>query len=331
MYQLRSTIIIVAFIGLNLLTIINATGLKKTAFNDEVSGVNVAQVSDFIKVSHFLVDHQFGPKLNLDAASLSVVNQQLFNFEQPVGRTYTKNGEYVDFKAGSGSYNRGQEILNLDREVELDKNNAQLFARTVIYDVKKDLADATGGVESHSLDMKTGDKIQINAERAVSYLSKQWTRYTQNVDGKIKRKRKYEPGITFMADELVADLEQSVINLIGSVQINRLNSKVLAKRAEIWLENYNKKLKYYELNDDIRLYEKFKDKAGRTIERKGFAEKLEGISSEKITILSGAPRVLQGKDIIKGTKIILREDSDLVEVEDSNTRFSLEKDNKEKK
>jgi lipopolysaccharide export system protein LptA len=134
-----------------------------------------------------------------------------------------------------------------------------------------------------------------------------------------------------MADELVADLEQSVINLIGSVQINRLNSKVLAKRAEIWLENYNKKLKYYELNDDIRLYEKFKDKAGRTIERKGFAEKLEGISSEKITILSGAPRVLQGKDIIKGTKIILREDSDLVEVEDSNTRFSLEKDNKEKK
>ena len=62
---------------------------------------------------------------------------------------------------------------------------------------------------------------------------------------------------------------------------------------------------------------------GTRLERKAFAEKLEGVMSEDRIILTGFPRVLQGGDVIKGSRITLIENNELVEAEDANTNFEL--------
>jgi lipopolysaccharide export system protein LptA len=78
----------------------------------------------------------------------------------------------------------------------------------------------------------------------------------------------------------------------------------------------------------VKLEEKLKLKSGKNQTRRAFAEKLEGHQRTGKIILTGAPRVEQGNDIIKGYQITLRENVELVEVDDSQSSFSLKKDKK---
>lgn len=59
------------------------------------------------------------------------------------------------------------------------------------------------------------------------------------------------------------------------------------------------------------------------IERRAFAERLEGFMSENLVVLTGYPKVFQQQDVIKGNRIILRENNEVVEVEDANTNFRI--------
>jgi lipopolysaccharide export system protein LptA len=61
------------------------------------------------------------------------------------------------------------------------------------------------------------------------------------------------------------------------------------------------------------------------IERKAFAERLEGFGREEKMILSGAPRVEQGNDVIKGYRITVRENTDLIEVDDAMSDVQMKK------
>jgi lipopolysaccharide export system protein LptA len=63
--------------------------------------------------------------------------------------------------------------------------------------------------------------------------------------------------------------------------------------------------------------------------RKAFAEKLEGLISEKKIILTGLPKVFQQKDVIKGNRITIRENIETVEVDDANTNITLEREKDE--
>ena len=111
----------------------------------------------------------------------------------------------------------------------------------------------------------------------------------------------------------------------GNVSIKKENLDGYANRGEVYLENYNKKLKYYALYDDVRLQEKLVNN-GRPLVRKAFAEKLEGLIGEKKIILTGLPKVFQERDVIKGNRIIIRENIETVEVDDANTNLILKKD-----
>ena len=51
--------------------------------------------------------------------------------------------------------------------------------------------------------------------------------------------------------------------------------------------------------------------------RKAYAERLEGLGREEKMVLTGAPRVEMGKDVIKGYRITIRENVDLIEVDDA--------------
>ena len=61
--------------------------------------------------------------------------------------------------------------------------------------------------------------------------------------------------------------------------------------------------------------------------RKALSERLEGVTSEEILVLTGYPKVYQMKDVIRGNRIILRRDSELVEVEDANSVFYFNEEN----
>ena len=52
-------------------------------------------------------------------------------------------------------------------------------------------------------------------------------------------------------------------------------------------------------------------------ERRAFAERLEGFGRDQKMVLSGAPRVEMGTDVIKGYRITIRENVDLIEVDDA--------------
>jgi lipopolysaccharide export system protein LptA len=132
----------------------------------------------------------------------------------------------------------------------------------------------------------------------------------------MQRKKKHEGKLSFSSTTMNLDGEKSVAYLDGGVRVIRDSYDITAGKAEMFLDNYNKNLKYFVLNDDVKLSEKIQGPEGLQV-RKAFAEKLEGFGREQKMILSGAPRVEIGKDIIKGYRITIRENVDLVEIDDA--------------
>jgi lipopolysaccharide transport protein LptA len=172
---------------------------------------------------------------------------------------------------------------------------------------------------------KTGDQIMVDSNSAIYRPKEQFFEYKGNVNGKILRKRQYEESISFKTDLLTMDVPKSLAEMKGNVSFKKENLEANASRGEVFLENYNKRLKYYALYDDVRLQERLLQK-GKPLMRKAFSEKLEGLISDKKIILTGLPKVFQEKDVIKGNRIIIRENVETVEVDDANTNITLERD-----
>jgi lipopolysaccharide export system protein LptA len=106
--------------------------------------------------------------------------------------------------------------------------------------------------------------------------------------------------------------------------MKRDNYVITSGKADMFLENFNKTLKYFVLNDDVKMTETLNTPQGVT-QRKAFAERLEGFGREEKMVLSGAPRVEMGKDVIKGYKITIRENVDLIEVDDSMSDVQMKR------
>jgi lipopolysaccharide export system protein LptA len=118
------------------------------------------------------------------------------------------------------------------------------------------------------------------------------------------------------------DLNIGKIDLLEKVRLKKQQLKARSRRGEVYLENFNKKLKYFVLFDDVKVTEKVM-LDGSSFERKAFAETLEGFTAEEKIVLTGYPKVFQMRDTIKGNKIVLRENNEVIEVDDANTNFQL--------
>jgi lipopolysaccharide export system protein LptA len=119
----------------------------------------------------------------------------------------------------------------------------------------------------------------------------------------------------------------SEMRLRQDVYLKRGDMQVTSEKGEVFLENKNKKLKYFVLNDDVKVTEKLVDATGKPITRKAFAERMEGFGEDRL-VLSGAPRVEQGKDVVKGYRITLREKMEFLEVEDAMSDLETKKTKK---
>lgn len=336
MVKLRQNLNIFIFVGACL-------GLGVYSLLGDFSGVEYLgdenlenqQVSDdtstFQSINYYLIKD--GKRsLKLDA-------QELFFFEDnaklkaraPVGIFYRQDDSIKDptkkeihFKSNLSNGEVSSQELHLIDDVEITFGPSKVVASQIDIYHGGELIEGHGGVKTFTKDMKTQDSVAINSKEVMYKPAIHYFEYKDNVTGKISRKRVYEEGINFSSDKLVFQGQEGLLNLLGHVQLNRSNLKASSNKGTIFLENYNKNLKYYALSDDVRLEETI-DMKGKPVLRKAFAEKLESVVSDRTIVLTGLPKVFQGRDVIKGNRIIIRENVETVEVDDANTNIILKR------
>ena len=137
--------------------------------------------------------------------------------------------------------------------------------------------------------------------------------------------RKEEQGVLLFSSEVLEmDLNRYRLDVSENVVFKRERFLAQGNRGQIFLNKEGKHVEHYTLYDNVRLKEQVKRKNERAFfERSAMAEKLEGAFGDNRVVLTGRPRVIQEKDVIKGNQIILRKDIELVEVDDASANFEL--------
>tara|TARA_Y100000590_G_scaffold259270_2_gene291002 strand:+ start:15230 stop:16183 length:954 start_codon:yes stop_codon:yes gene_type:complete len=280
--------------------------------------------SFFKEAEYFLVKND-KKSLTLLASQLALdSNTGRTVFLTPKGIAYTGTGEPINYKGKTGLLKEGKEELMLEGEVTMEVDLSRYSSDKLDYNIVSDKLVSTGNVHTFSKSKKTGDEIEIFSESAISYPKSEKSQYLGKVRGKILRKRAYEQSVYFNSNKLDLDMKKHQIDLIDDVSLKKQSFAADALKGEIFLENYNKRLKYFVLYDDVKIVETVVPSDGSSsFTRRAFSEKLEGIVSEGKIVLTGAPKVYQHKDVIKGNKIVLRENNEVVEVDDANTKFDL--------
>lgn len=296
----------------------------------------VAEKNDNVDESYFkIVDYYLvdkgKPFLRLESSelTLSKQNTEVVGFN-PDGVIYRRDDNGVEedpiyFTSKNSRVFTQNKELYLQNDVDIKVANSNLKSDSVtIFNNGRHL-EADGNVRTQSYDPKTNDQILVTSNFALYRPKEQFFEYKRNVKGIIKRKRQYEESVSFSTDLMTLEGLKSEVEMKGNVTLKKGNLDASSNQGTVFLENYNKRLKYYSLSDDVRLQESI-IVGGKPIIRKAFAEKLEGLISEKKVILTGLPKVFQEKDVIKGNRITIRENIETVEVDDANTNITLERD-----
>ena len=289
--------------------------------------------SFFKNVNYYSIDHSL-PFIELESNELSLSSNDGvvigFNPKGIIYR-YDKSGtelEPIYFQSKNSRALTKTKDIYLTDEVEIKMTDTNLLADKVSILKDGELLNANDHVKTLNTSGKNNDQILVNADSAVYRPQEQYFEYRNHVDGVIKRKRLYEESLSFKTDLLTVEGIKSLATMTGNVSFKKDNLDASANRGDVFLENYNKRLKYYALYDDVKLQERLLH-AGKPLLRKAFSEKLEGFISDKKIILTGLPKVFQEKDTIKGNRIIIRENVETVEVDDANTNITLKKEQEE--
>ncbi len=329
MLEYKQTLLLLFFLGLTTGIAVMGFGFQwegKSPFvNPVVVGKRQNTEESFFKtVNLYLLENQ-KPKLLLNAEEMALhTYRDQTSFFRPKGTAYTEAGQPVDYMARRGFFDGKLQRLSLFENVELKMNKNWIKSEMMTYLIEQDQLEATGSVRSYHYDEVNRDRLFANANRASGQPRAGEMEYFGDVNGRIERLRAYEPPVFYKAQQMRLSMPKLMIHLIDQVQLKKQDLTADSRSGEIFLDNYNKKLKYYVLNDDVKVVEKVQ--LGKdSIIRRSFSERLEGFALESKIVLTGYPRVFQKQDVIKGNRITLRENTEVVEVEDSNTQFLLGK------
>jgi LPS export ABC transporter protein LptC len=325
MYNKKSVNIILVF-GLFTLWIVfqSFNVIRKNSKQKDPLVVQKDSETIFNNLNYFSIENS-KPVLNLNADLLKIINSKQLYFTKPEGFLLNKDKKQINYQANKGSYNVTKKVLDLQGAVVLKSEKGDHKSSKLHFDGSRNYLEASGEVNSVMNDLKTSDQIIIESDWMNSWMDEGRSLFNGNVKGRVSRKRVYEQSFKFSSEKLELNRLKSLVTLTTSVTLDRNKYHLEAEKAEIFLENFNKKLKYYVLYDDIKLVEKLKLLNGESSKRYAFSEKLEGYMSEAKVVLSGAPRVESGSDVIKGYQITLRENVELVEVDDSQSSFELKR------
>lgn len=265
------------------------------------------------------------PQMSLSAEKMRSKGEEMAEFHVPRGvYNYQQENKTIKYSADTGLYRKAKDVLTLEGKVELSSVEANYYANKIKYFFKKDLIIGTGDVKFEGDDLKSKDHVVIFSDSMRANPNSQLTKFKGGVNGSMTRKKKYEGKLIFSSQELRFQGMDSLAQLTGDVRMKRDTYDITAGKADVYLENFNKSLKYFVLNDDVKVSEKLTTPEG-VQERKAFAERLEGFGREQKMVLSGAPRVEMGKDVIKGYRITIRENVDLIEIDDAMSDVQVKK------
>ncbi|OFZ22344.1 MAG: hypothetical protein A2202_03055 [Bdellovibrionales bacterium RIFOXYA1_FULL_36_14] len=270
-------------------------------------------------VDYFFMENE-KPKMFLNGEILVMYeNGNTGKVITPNGSAYMENGTEIKYAANEGMWDRDKDLIELSGDVKMKTVDSHIESNKAKYNLKKEVLSYNGNVKTKTVSKENGDTIFVNADNATSWLNLRQSRFQDQVSGHIVRKRVYEDRVYFSSDLLNFDLFTHIIDLLGKVTIKHQQITAEALKGEIHLKEYNKKLKYYALSDDVKLQQILTLSHNKKITRRAFAERLEGIMSEEKIILTGNPKVFQERDVVKGNRIILRGDTETVEVDDAIT------------
>ena len=328
MFAVKQTITNATFtaVGLTLIAYSFTQNWDGGAFKDYESldrSVSKSQETYIKNVDYYLLKEN-KPYFSLKANELiSNSSEKKTFFLQPDGHVFMESGEKVFYKGDKGLYLQIEDRLTLDKNVEVISTETTANSDKMIYEAKEDRVHLIQNVKTKTFFPEEKDWIFLDSDEAYLWPEAKRSRFAGSVAGHVKRFRVYEDSLYFWSDELYMDMNLNKADLHRDVRIKKQNLKATSRRGEIFFENYNNKLKYYALYDDVKLTERI-EVDGKMINRKAFSEKLEGIPSEDKVILTGYPKVYQVNDVIKGNKIVLRQSTEVVEVDDANTKFEVE-------
>lgn len=313
----KSIIVITIYFFLNAIIIgVSVQLFQKTEKTSSVPKKIIPEFTEIEDLEYFVLKREL-PLMSLSAVKMRSQGDEFSEFEMPRGvYNYQEKARTIKYSADKGSYQKKKEILALNGTVSILTDEASYLADKIKYFFKKDVITGQGDVRFEGDDPQSKDHLIINADSMRGKPQQQWMKFTGNVNGRLERKKKYEGKMIFSSASMDLDGQTSLAQLTGDVLMVRDNYKITAGKADIYLENYNKSLKYFVLNDDVKVTEKLQAQEG-VQERKAFSERLEGFGREQKMVLSGAPRVEVGKDVIKGYRITIRENVDLIEVDDA--------------
>ncbi|MBY0518079.1 MAG: LPS export ABC transporter periplasmic protein LptC [Bacteriovoracaceae bacterium] len=327
----KSTMVIVFFLSVNTLVWWGAWSHRRDENWGEDSKAILSEVpNEMTELEYFHLDHGRAA-MSLSADSMQSIGEEVASFIRPRG-TYApdKKQSAVTYQAMSAEYVKARDSLKMLGEVKIDHEASHYQADQVTYYPKKDLMTGKGHIVIDYTFQKSQQKIHMTSNSMKAKPKQDWAKLVGNVESVTTPKFKHQEGLNMKANEMELQGLNAQVSLKESVYFKRGGMIVTARNGEIFLEQTNKKLKYFILNDDVKVTETLMDANGMPLKRNASAERLEGFGQDKV-VLSGAPRVVQGKDTIKGYRITMREKMEFIEVEDAMSDVQVEKKDENKK
>jgi lipopolysaccharide export system protein LptA len=321
----RSIIIISLYTVANLAVIAASFQISKEHNAFEEKSAQGGQGETIIADLEYFHIKQGVPQLSLSANSMEAQGQETAVFDRPKGvYNYWQKNKTIRYEGDYGKYLKDNSML-LKGHVKIRTDDSEYYADIGEYFFNKDLFTGDGSVKFVGDDLKSKDHVEVYSDHLRANPEKKLGRFTGNVHGTLTRQKKYEGRTDFKSDWMFLDGVASLAKLEGNVWAKRGEQVITSRKGDFHLENYNKSLKYFVFNDDVKVTEKVKNLKGEITERKAFAERLEGFGREQKMVLSGAPRVETGSDVIKGYRITTRENVDLIEVDDAMSDVKVKK------
>ncbi len=263
------------------------------------------------------------PLSKFRAHYLEIQNDAVYHFIDPVSHYWTNTKGDTDEKnlpievsSRRGTLIKTKELLQLSDSVELKQGEQTMSCQNASYRNWDSVFECETNVHTHMVDLKTRDKINAVSDVSTFNTKSNDAELRGSVSGEILRPRSYEPPTLFKAAKINYRAQESKVYLEDEVEVKRQTFFIKSRKGSIVLDNYGpKRPNYFTFENDVTLNQKIPDQP----DRNAYGEKLEGFLPENYVILTGAPRVEQGKDVTRGNRIILYEKTSMMEVEDAVT------------
>ena len=255
---------------------------------------------------------------------LNDVKSDQVEFLNPRGMLQLKGERSLLYRGGQGRFDISGKELQLEGNVSFSDDKTRITCSQAIYKTRGKELKLKGNVEGLTRFGEYKSSIRIGSQEALAWPLLGKVRYLGEVRGDVESPRDQGQKLLFSSGALDLDLYRHHLDISQDVVFKRERFVAAGNRGEIFWNRESKNVEHYILHDNIKLKEKVEDEDG-FFERSALAEKMEGAFGDYHIVLTGRPRVVQREDVIEGNRIVLKKDSDIVEVDGASANFRLGK------